>query len=72
MNNIITNIKSLELETLKNLKNSKSLNTIRAYQSDYNDFSLFCSRMDFNQCLQSLKFWHYILQTYHLNLNIAL
>ena len=47
MNNIITNIKSLELETLKNLKNSKSLNTIRAYQSDFNDFSLFCSKNGF-------------------------
>jgi site-specific recombinase XerD len=47
MNNIITNIKSLELETLKNLKNSKSLNTIRAYQSDFNDFTLFCSKNGF-------------------------
>ena len=47
MSNIITNIKSLELETLKNLKNSKSLNTIRAYQSDFNDFSLFCSKNGF-------------------------
>ena len=47
MNNIITNIKNLELETIKNLKNSKSLNTLRAYQSDFNDFSLFCSRNGF-------------------------
>ncbi len=47
MNNIITNIKSLELETLKNLRNSKSSNTIRAYQSDFNDFSLFCSKNGF-------------------------
>ena len=47
MNNAITNIKNLELETLKNLKNSKSLNTLRAYQSDFNDFSLFCSRNGF-------------------------
>ena len=42
MNNLITDIKSLELETLKNLRNSKSKNTIRAYRSDYNDFSIFC------------------------------
>ena len=44
MNNLITDIKSLELETIKNLRNSKSANTLRAYQSDYNDFSLFCSK----------------------------
>ena len=47
MNNLITDVKSLELETIKNLKNSKSSNTIRAYQSDYNDFSLFCSKNGF-------------------------
>ena len=47
MNNLITNIKSLELETIKNLRNSKSTNTLRAYQSDYNDFSLFCSKNGF-------------------------
>ena len=44
MNNLITDIKILELETIKNLRNSKSVNTLRAYQSDYNDFSLFCSK----------------------------
>ena len=48
MNNTITNIKNLELETIKNLRNSKSLNTLRAYQSDFNDFSLFCSRNGFD------------------------
>jgi len=47
MNNLITDIKSLELETIRNLKNSKSANTLRAYQSDYNDFSLFCSKNGF-------------------------
>jgi len=47
MNNLITDIKSLELETIKNLRNSKSTNTLRAYQSDYNDFSLFCSKNGF-------------------------
>ena len=47
MYNLITDIKSLELETIKNLRNSKSANTIRAYQSDYNDFSLFCSKNGF-------------------------
>ena len=42
MNELITDIKSLELETLKNLKNSKALNTLRAYQADFKDFSAFC------------------------------
>ena len=47
MNNVLTNIKKLELQTFKNLKNSKSLNTLRAYQSDFNDFALFCSKNGF-------------------------
>ena len=47
MNNLITDIKSLELETIKNLRNSKSTNTLRAYQSDYNDFSIFCTKNGF-------------------------
>ena len=42
MNNVITDIKSLELETIKNLKNSKAKNTVRAYESDFKDFSIFC------------------------------
>jgi len=48
MNNLITDIKSLEIETLKNLKNSKAHNTLRAYQSDFKDFSAFCSKNGFN------------------------
>ncbi len=47
MNNIITDIKSLELETLKNLRQSKSSNTLRAYQSDYKDFAAFCVKNGF-------------------------
>jgi len=47
MNDLISKIKNLELETIKNLRNSKSENTLRAYQSDYNDFSLFCSKNGF-------------------------
>ena len=42
MNELITDVKSLEIETLKNLKNSKANNTLRAYQSDFRDFSGFC------------------------------
>ena len=48
MNNLLTNVKNLEIETLKNLKNSKSDNTLRAYQSDFKDFSYFCSRNGFS------------------------
>ena len=47
MSTVLTNIKNLELETIKNLKNSKSLNTLRAYQSDFNNFSLFCTKNGF-------------------------
>ena len=42
MNDLITDVKSLEIETLKNLKKSKANNTLRAYQSDFRDFSGFC------------------------------
>ena len=34
MNNIITDIKALQEETLLNLQSSKANNTIRAYKSD--------------------------------------
>ena len=48
MNELITDIKSLELETLKNLKNSKAANTLRAYQSDFKDFTAFCAKNGLN------------------------
>jgi len=44
MNDLVTDVKSLELETLKNLKSSKASNTLRAYKADFRDFSLFCQR----------------------------
>ncbi|MDA7636482.1 tyrosine-type recombinase/integrase [Candidatus Pelagibacter sp.] len=47
MNNIITDIKALQEETLLNLKSSKANNTIRAYKSDFNDFGLFCAQNRF-------------------------
>ncbi|MBT4415037.1 MAG: site-specific integrase, partial [Flavobacteriaceae bacterium] len=47
MNNITTNIKALQEETLLNLQNSKAKNTIRAYKSDFSDFSLFCAQNGF-------------------------
>ena len=48
MNNLISDIKSLEIETLRNLKNSKANNTLRAYQSDFKDFSAFCAKNGFS------------------------
>ena len=48
MNELVTDIKKLQEETLKNLKNSKALNTVRAYKSDFEDFSLFCLKNNFN------------------------
>jgi len=47
MNEIITDIKALQEETLLNLQNSKANNTIRAYKSDFNDFGLFCAKNGF-------------------------
>jgi site-specific recombinase XerD len=47
MNNIITDLKALQEETLINLKNSKANNTVRAYKSDFNDFGLFCAQNGF-------------------------
>ena len=48
MNEIVTDLKSLELETLKNLRSSKSHNTLRAYQADFKDFSVFCVKNGLN------------------------
>ena len=47
MNDIITDIKALQEETLLNLQRSKANNTVRAYKSDFNDFGLFCSQNGF-------------------------
>ena len=47
MNDLVTDVKSLELETLKNLKSSKASNTLRAYKADYKDFALFCIKHGF-------------------------
>ena len=47
MNDLVTDVKSLELETLKNLKTSKASNTLRAYKSDYKDFARFCIKHGF-------------------------
>jgi len=47
MNEIITDIKALQEETLLNLQSSKANNTVRAYRSDFNDFELFCAKNGF-------------------------
>ena len=47
MNDIITDIKALQEETLLNLQSSEANNTIRAYKSDFNDFKLFCVQNGF-------------------------
>tara|TARA_B100001057_G_C22678421_1_gene882770 strand:+ start:53 stop:1009 length:957 start_codon:yes stop_codon:yes gene_type:complete len=47
MRELITDIKVLQNETLKNLKSSKSPNTVRAYKSDFEDFGLFCVKNSF-------------------------
>ena len=44
MNDLVTDVKSLEIETLKNLKSSKANNTLRAYKADFRDFALFCQQ----------------------------
>ena len=49
MNDIITDVKALQEETLLNLQHSKASNTVRAYNSDFNDFGLFCVQNGFKQ-----------------------
>ena len=41
MNKLTTDLKSLNEATLNNLKSSKANNTLRAYKSDFRDFSGF-------------------------------
>ena len=48
MNDLVTDVKNLEIETLKNLKNSKAHNTLRAYNADFRDFSAFCVKNGLN------------------------
>ena len=47
MSNLITDLKTLQEETLLNLQSSKANNTVRAYKSDFNDFGLFCAQNGF-------------------------
>ena len=47
MNNLVTDLKALQEETLLNLQSSKSINTVRAYKSDFNHFGVFCAQNGF-------------------------
>jgi len=47
MNNLITDLKAIQEETLLNLQSSKAINTVRAYKSDFKDFGLFCAQNGF-------------------------
>ena len=48
MKELVTDLKKLHEETLNNLKSSKASNTLRAYKSDFNDFSIFCVKHGFS------------------------
>ena len=48
MNELTTDLKSLHEATLNNLRNSKANNTLRAYKSDFKDFSVFCAKHGLN------------------------
>jgi site-specific recombinase XerD len=65
MNELVNDIKSLEVQTLKNLKNSKSPNTLRAYESDFKHFSNFCIKNNFSPLPADPK----ILSLYLTNLS---
>ena len=48
MNELTTDLKALHEATLNNLKSSKANNTLRAYKSDFRDFSAFCAKHGLN------------------------
>ena len=48
MNELTTELKLLQEETLNNLKSSKANNTLRAYKSDFKDFTTFCDKHGLN------------------------
>ena len=65
MNDLVTDVKSLEIETLQNLKNSKASNTLRAYKADYKDFASFCFKNGFKPIPSEAK----IISLYLTNLS---
>ena len=65
MSNLSTDLKILQDETINNLKSSKAPNTLRAYKSDFRDFSLFCIKHG----LQSMPSNPNIVSIYLTNLS---
>jgi len=55
MNKLINNIKQLEKDTLSNISSSKATNTKRAYKSDFEHFSEFCKKYNFNPLKADIK-----------------
>ena len=55
MKDLVTDIKALQEETLKNLQSSKANNTVRAYKSDFRDFGLFCAQNGFKNLPSDTK-----------------
>lgn len=55
MNDLVTDLKVLQEETIKNLRSSKAVNTVRAYKSDFQDFSLFCQKNGFTNLPSNTK-----------------
>ena len=55
MNDLVSDIKLLHEATLNNLKNSKANNTLRAYKSDFKDFSTFCVKHGLQSMPTDLK-----------------
>ena len=55
MKNLVTDIKALQEETLKNLQSSKANNTVRAYKSDFKDFGLLCVQNGFKNLTSDPK-----------------
>ena len=55
MKDLVTDIKTLQEETLKNLQSSKANNTVRAYKSDFRDFGLFCAQNGFKNLPSDTK-----------------
>jgi hypothetical protein len=55
MNKLVTDIKALQQETLKNLQNSKAANTVRAYKSDLKILDYFVLKTDLTIYPQNQK-----------------
>ena len=72
MNDLVTDVKTLELETLQNLKSSKASNTLRAYKADYKDFARFCFKNGFKPIPSEAKIISLYLTHLSKHVNLAL